>query len=319
MPLRSILMYLLSLAVVGAACWEALRLAKSYRHYFLSSYLGYLVAFGIVFILNLVATDLSADILKGFTAQDLVPVYILFGLVAFPLFAIAWYFLLAFAAGILDREISTSLRTAFILFWAVLFAIFLIRIQFALGHRSPPAFLGFLNIVSGLATGFIPFVIYAAFLARAARRTGPEERAGLRRFGAASLAGLFVLLAAMVLTPAGWPLRWAVPALLALGLFFPVLVLKDFLSLCYRPIPAGAFEGTGLDEFVEARGLSKREGEILGLLLRGKSNKEIERDLFISPHTVRNHIHNIYQKLGVGSRLQLMNFVREFTSGRAGS
>lgn len=58
MPLRSILMYLLSLAVVGAACWEALRLAKSYRHYFLSSYLGYLVAFGIVFILNLVATDL---------------------------------------------------------------------------------------------------------------------------------------------------------------------------------------------------------------------------------------------------------------------
>jgi len=37
---------------------------------------------------------------------------------------------------------------------------------------------------------------------------------------------------------------------------------------------------------------------------------EIERDLFISPHTVRNHIYNIYQKLGVGSRLQLMNFVR---------
>ena len=91
----------------------------------------------------------------------------------------------------------------------------------------------------------------------------------------------------------------------------PILALQGFLSRFYRPIPAGIFEGLTLGGLCERCGLSNREGEILGLLLRGKSNKEIERDLFISPHTVRNHIHNIYQKLGVGSRLQLMNFVRE--------
>ena len=56
--------------------------------------------------------------------------------------------------------------------------------------------------------------------------------------------------------------------------------------------------------------LSAREVEILDLLLKGKSNKDMERDLFISHHTVRNHVHNIYQKLNISSRLQLMNLIR---------
>lgn len=94
------------------------------------------------------------------------------------------------------------------------------------------------------------------------------------------------------------------------ALLSPVLVLRSLLSQCYRPVPPETLEGRKLGGLIEQCGLSNREGEILSLLLRGKSNKEIERDLFISPHTVRNHIYNIYQKLGVGSRLQLMNLVR---------
>jgi DNA-binding NarL/FixJ family response regulator len=71
-----------------------------------------------------------------------------------------------------------------------------------------------------------------------------------------------------------------------------------------------------MKQFCDHFQLSKREGEILNLLLKGKSNKNIERELFVSPHTVRNHIHNIYKKLGVGSRLQLMNLIRTwFESG----
>jgi LuxR family maltose regulon positive regulatory protein len=48
--------------------------------------------------------------------------------------------------------------------------------------------------------------------------------------------------------------------------------------------------------------LTKRELEILGLLAKRLSNKEIARKLFISPGTVKRHSSTIYSKLGVHDR-----------------
>ncbi len=66
-----------------------------------------------------------------------------------------------------------------------------------------------------------------------------------------------------------------------------------------------------LEGFLERYTLSPREQEILRLILSGDSNKDIEKKLFISGSTVRNHIHNIYRKLGVRSRLELINLIRK--------
>lgn len=51
--------------------------------------------------------------------------------------------------------------------------------------------------------------------------------------------------------------------------------------------------------------ISKREKEVVDLLLLGKSNKEIEDDLFISIGTVKNHIYNIFKKVDVKNRNEL--------------
>jgi DNA-binding CsgD family transcriptional regulator len=59
-------------------------------------------------------------------------------------------------------------------------------------------------------------------------------------------------------------------------------------------------------------GLSKREKEVLALLLAGKSNKGIETSLFLSSSTVRNHISSIYEKIGINSRGQLTGLVFKF-------
>ncbi len=52
--------------------------------------------------------------------------------------------------------------------------------------------------------------------------------------------------------------------------------------------------------------LSKQEKNIQGLILEGKSNKEIASELFISLSTVKTHITNIYGKLKVSSRQELL-------------
>ncbi len=50
--------------------------------------------------------------------------------------------------------------------------------------------------------------------------------------------------------------------------------------------------------------LSPREMEILDLLVRGKSNQQIARELSISMSTVKNHVHSIIKKLKVSDRVQ---------------
>ena len=50
--------------------------------------------------------------------------------------------------------------------------------------------------------------------------------------------------------------------------------------------------------------LSPREIDILRLMAEGYSNKEISNKLFISPHTTRNHIANIFMKLNCQTRMK---------------
>lgn len=56
--------------------------------------------------------------------------------------------------------------------------------------------------------------------------------------------------------------------------------------------------------------LSPRQHEVLDLVLEGCSHKEIGRRLYISLHTVRNHLSTIYRRLGVHSEPELIAFCR---------
>jgi DNA-binding CsgD family transcriptional regulator len=51
-------------------------------------------------------------------------------------------------------------------------------------------------------------------------------------------------------------------------------------------------------------GLSSREVEVLRLVAQGLSNREIGRQLFISPNTVANHIRAVLQKTGTANRAE---------------
>lgn len=51
--------------------------------------------------------------------------------------------------------------------------------------------------------------------------------------------------------------------------------------------------------------LSARELEVLRLIAKGLTNQEIAMRLFISPHTVKNHVSRIYQKLGMDDRTKV--------------
>lgn len=56
--------------------------------------------------------------------------------------------------------------------------------------------------------------------------------------------------------------------------------------------------------------LTKRETEVVALLYRGMGNKEISKRMFISEHTVKDHMKNIMRKMSVCSRTEMMAILK---------
>ena len=79
-------------------------------------------------------------------------------------------------------------------------------------------------------------------------------------------------------------------------------VIRQFVA-ADEPPPQAAPAGPGRDR--ERSPLSQREREIVALVAQGFKNKEMAEKMFISEQTVKNHLHNIFDKLGVSDRLEL--------------
>jgi DNA-binding CsgD family transcriptional regulator len=73
----------------------------------------------------------------------------------------------------------------------------------------------------------------------------------------------------------------------------------------WRRGPTIARDAQGIDA------LSAREHEVAALVLADKRNTDIARELFLSPKTIESHTHNIYAKLGVSSRVELVTRLRD--------
>ncbi len=61
-----------------------------------------------------------------------------------------------------------------------------------------------------------------------------------------------------------------------------------------------------LRDILIQKGLSNRESEVAELVSKGLSNKEVANQLFVTEKTVKFHLTNIYKKMNVKSRAQLI-------------
>ncbi len=76
-------------------------------------------------------------------------------------------------------------------------------------------------------------------------------------------------------------------------------VMKQFATA------GGESASSGTSKVRERSPLSTREREIVAFVAQGYKNKEMAEKMFISEQTVKNHLHNIFDKLGVSDRLEL--------------
>jgi HD-GYP domain-containing protein (c-di-GMP phosphodiesterase class II) len=94
----------------------------------------------------------------------------------------------------------------------------------------------------------------------------------------------------------------------------PPLTAAEAEDLIRTEVRSGRLEGAAADAVLSAaghrvprrpelpHGLTAREGEVLMLLARGLSNKQVAERLSVSPKTVGTHVEHLYTKLGVRTR-----------------
>jgi DNA-binding NarL/FixJ family response regulator len=79
-------------------------------------------------------------------------------------------------------------------------------------------------------------------------------------------------------------------------------------------IPPGVEDLLRTGDGHPASALTAREQQVMEMLARGLTNREIAEKLFISPHTVNTHLRQVFAKLKVNSRVDLTRLATERTS-----
>jgi DNA-binding CsgD family transcriptional regulator len=226
------------------------------------------------------------------------------------LLLLGWYFFqYKIIAWQRERKLPRWLLPALVLFTAGLTAYFLLAMRVPAYMPASPL-LNFWNLYLWPLT-----ILEAAWLAKLLAESRRREDPGRQRAGMA-LAWLFFghilmqvaksLLGAMELD------RWQFVISKLLILYtnlLPVIWLKFYYIPWAGALSRISNAGSQLDSLQQSHGLSARELEILRLILDGKSYRQMEDALFISIHTVKSHVYNLYRKLGVKSHRQLTHFL----------
>ncbi len=123
--------------------------------------------------------------------------------------------------------------------------------------------------------------------------------------------GIFSFLCLNIILISG--LLSKISVLLPWGLILLIFMVKK-MNEFYLLQPNSLKKSKSLEKAYRKYQITMREQGIITLICRGKTNREIENALFISLQTVKNNIYNIFKKLKVKNRIELINFIRVQTS-----
>lgn len=163
----------------------------------------------------------------------------------------------------------------------------------------------------GITTLAVEFLVIGHYLFTLRRQDPVLPTSMAWSFGWIFLGGyaVYVFTAYSSFLPLGWPIESFTPYIYFIIHGLPLLVIWYY----QQGLPA-AVPDTGtprLMRLIDESGLTPRETDILKHIIRGASNQEIAESAFISVHTVRNHIYNIYKKTGIKNCFQLLAYFQQ--------
>jgi DNA-binding CsgD family transcriptional regulator len=312
-----IVLFILSLIVTAVMETAAYRLYREYHSRFLLSYFLLLTAWNTFGIFGYILSVLAPFLLPADAGST---ISLLFGFLILPVLFVKLYFFTDFIVRLLEKEVHRFFKVGFGLFVFVVLGILLLGISGVLPQPgAPSSFFRFpiLRIIKGV---FIYGSLVYLFV-KIKSLSSTVKRRHFTGIGVVFAVGYTLSEVGMMGYSPVNGLLWSNVYVVVTFFGTPVsvyLILRRYLHLYYasRPVPREQTE-TDFPTFFETYEISQREGEVIRLILKGHSNREIEEELFISLETVKKHIYNIYKKTGVKNRVQLNYLVWNFNNGRS--
>ena len=307
-----IIVFLFSAAIAIASCWITYQFTTTYDTKFHKTYFYYLFTFfGFGFygiwaqiIMSTLLSYVDTDIETIKTVANFLPI------LGVPLLIISWIMLTKMGYYLVQVEPKKNLFRIHILILTSV-SILIIGIFFILkkDHSLFKEYLVYMEIGVLILIEFIYLTFFTTIVLKHVKKYQKPYKNIITQFILLLIVGF--LLRAVVLSLHELNIYVLAPLLLIyfLSNFFPVFYLRLKSDLIFTPVGAEHPNEEKKILLFSKYKITKREKEIIDKICQGKTNQQIADELFIGLQTVKDHTHRIYSKIGINSRLKLVQMI----------
>jgi DNA-binding CsgD family transcriptional regulator len=299
--------FVLCLGLTAASVLVSRQLLSTYASEFLRQHFYYLAAFHAFAFYGLWGHILTRYLLAAIDADTAVVDRVagILPVLGVPFLFVSWIMLLSMACSMFGKAFKPA--------WHSLHAVALLALLAGSWlaatmpeAESPATSIALIEAVAMVGIELFYFSVFLAFAWRFRAAAEVDKRRVLLTF-AGLLAAAYAarsLLAGLVLVD----VRLGALALLAVHAsnLPPLLYLRAKADRVFVPVKAEQATKLGIEHALDRYGVTRRERQIVEKICLGKTNKQIADELFISLQTVKDHTHRIYSKIGINSRMQLV-------------
>lgn len=313
LSLAFIIVFTLCFAIAVICILIGHELVNTYNAAFFRSYFYYLLAF-FVFALYAVWGQIGMQTLLDSiqtTKEVEVVVTHFIPLLGMPFLMVAMILFLRMAFDLVEVPIK---HTALYLHLMVFVVITTLVGWLYLGNAKP-LLLGqsfsFYLILLIVGIEFLYMLCFTGIVVRNRKKVRPENGQKITSFTLLLFGGLLLRggsLAFYEVVP------WVLAPLILLyfiSLLMPLWYIRQQSDRIFTPVGAERPSTHKKEQLYQKYRITQREREVIEQLCLGKTNQQIADSLFISLQTVKDHTHRIYTKVGINSRMKLVQMIND--------
>jgi DNA-binding CsgD family transcriptional regulator len=310
--LAFITIFVFCLAITGACILISHQFISTYNTDFHRNYFYYLISFYAFALYAIWGHILLRSLLTGLTTRSEVveSVANFSSILGLPFLFISWVMLINMAYSLYGKSAGRS----WITYHAGLFVLLIAGVWAGYDLLSDRGLIEsesvrYIQIAYISIFGLINYAVFMALVKRFNNTTVIRGRFRVLVFTMLMVAAFIIQTGAVVFAFSGvWQLA-AVILIFFASNFFPLYYLRTNADFIFQPVRADNSSEESISKIAKKYKITRREQEIVTQICLGKSNQEIADALFISLQTVKDHTHRIYSKIGIRSRMQLVQLV----------
>jgi DNA-binding CsgD family transcriptional regulator len=308
-----IVVFIFCLATAIAAIWISRQSIGTYNTDFHKDYFYYLVNFYAFAFYGIWAQILMRALLSRLdTDHGIVAVAANFlPVLGVPFLCISWIMLVKMGYSLTEMPVKRKVLGFLIIFFVgivpLMWGLYIVfyRGDWFHGEQLTYAEMGLMLFIE-----MASMILFAGFVLPNSKKYKKTKRKIVNRF-------VMLMLLAFALRSTALPFLLSRPWFVApivllyfLSNFVPAFYLKLNSDVAFVPVYAGRPNEQKKALLCKKYGITKREKEIVDGICEGKTNQQIADQLFISLQTVKDHTHRIYSKIGINSRMKLVQLVK---------